>query len=67
MKKVKNNSGELSIKIEQDFAIATAIATVDGAAPSDEDKRLFLLYKQGVIDLKEAKREIVRMHTKRMQ
>lgn len=67
MKNVKNISDEALLRFEQDFAIASAIVTVDGATPSKEDKRLFLLYKQGVIDLETAKNEIVRMHTKRMQ
>ena len=40
---------------EQDLAFATAIATVDGVPPSEETKRIFLLYKRGEIDLETAK------------
>ena len=40
---------------EQDLAFATAIATVDGVPPSEETKRIFLLYKRGEIDLENAK------------
>ena len=40
---------------EQDLAFATAIATVDGVPPSEETKRIFLLYKLGEIDLETAK------------
>lgn len=46
---------------EQDLAFATAIATVDGASPSAETKRIFLLYKRGDIDLETAKFMIGRL------
>ena len=46
---------------EQDLAFATAIATVDGASPSEETKRIFLLYKRGDIDLETAKFMIGRL------
>lgn len=46
---------------EQDLAFATAIATVDGASPSEEIKRIFLLYKRGDIDLETAKFMIGRL------
>lgn len=49
---------------EQDLAFATAIATVDGAPPSDDAKRLFLLYKRGEIDIETARYAIRRLHTK---
>lgn len=48
---------------EQDLAFATAVATVDGVSPSEEAKRLFLLYKRGDIDLETAKFAIRRLHT----
>ena len=56
---------ELSLpsKEEEDLAFATAIATVDGVSPSDEVKRLFLLYKHGDIDLETAKFAIRRLHS----
>ena len=46
---------------EQDLAFATAIATVDGVPPSEETKRIFLLYKRGDIDLETAKFMIGRL------
>ncbi len=54
---------ELSLptKEEQDLAFATAIATVDGASPSEETKKIFLLYKRGDIDLETAKFMIGRL------
>lgn len=57
---------ELSLptKEEQDLAVATAIATVDGAQPSEKAKNLFLLYKKGIIDIETAKFAIRRMHNK---
>ena len=51
----------LPTKEEQDLAFATAVATVDGAEPSDEAKRIFLLYKRGEIDLETAKFAIGRL------
>lgn len=57
---------ELSLPSEedQDLAFATAIATVDGVPPSDDAKRLFLLYKRGEIDIETARYAIRRLHTK---
>ena len=46
---------------EQDFAFASAIATVDGVRPSEQTKRLFMLYKRGEIDLETAKFAIERL------
>ena len=42
-------------KDEEDLEFTTAVATVDGASPSEETKRIFLLYKRGYIDLETAK------------
>ena len=49
---------------EKDLAFATAVATVDGVEPSDEAKKLFMLYKKGDIDIETAKFAIGRLHTK---
>ena len=49
---------------DQDLVFATAIATVDGVPPSEESKKIFMLYKQGIIDLETAKYAIGRLHSK---
>ena len=50
--------------IEEDLKFATAVATVDGAEPSENAKKLFILYKQGLIDIETAKEAIRRYHSK---
>ena len=55
---------DCSPSIEEDLNFATAIATVDGVEPSENAKRLFILYKQGLIDMKTAKEAIRRSHSK---
>ena len=49
------------IKEEEDLEFAIAVATVDGVSPSEETKRIFLLYKRGYIDLETAKFMIGRL------
>ena len=49
-------------KEERDFALASAIATVDGIKPNEDTKRLFMLYKRGEIDLETAKFAIKRLY-----
>ena len=49
-------------KAEEDFEFASAIATVDGVKPSEETKRIFMLYKRGDIDLETAKFAIGRLY-----
>ena len=55
---------ELSIptKEEQDLAFATAVATVDGVPPSEDAKRIFLLYSRGEIDYETAQFAIERLY-----
>ena len=48
-------------KEDEDLSFATAIATVDGVPPTEETKRIFLLYKRGDIDLETAKFAIRRL------
>ena len=48
-------------KEKEDLEFATAVATVDGVSPSEETKRIFLLYKRGDIDLETAKFMIGRL------
>ena len=52
----------LPTEAEQDLAFATAVATVDGVEPSKEAKKLFMLYKNGDIDLETVKFAIRRLH-----
>ena len=47
---------------EQDLAFATAIATVDGAQPDDDAKRIFKLYQHGDIDYETAQFAIGRLY-----
>lgn len=64
-----NNNGlpfELTLpseEDEQDLAFATAIATVDGVEPDEKTKKLFLLYKRGLIDYETAIFAIKRLHS----
>ena len=55
---------ELSLptKEEQDLAFATAVATVDGVPPSEDAKRIFLLYSRGEIDYETAQFAIERLY-----
>ena len=58
---------ELNLPSKEDedaLRLATAIATVDGAAPTQRAKELFLLYKRGVIDLDTYKYAIRKSHEK---
>ena len=48
------------IEVDEDLQFATSIATVDGVPPSDEAKRIFMLYKRGDIDLETAKFAMLR-------
>ncbi len=49
---------------DEDLSFATSVATVDGALPSENAKKLFMLYKQGVIDIETVNYAIKRMHSK---
>ena len=48
---------------DEDLQFATSIATVDGVPPSEEAKRIFLLYKRGDIDLETAKFALKRKYS----
>ena len=45
-----------------DLRFAISVATVDGVPPSEEAKRIFMLYKRGEIDLETAKFALARRH-----
>ena len=47
---------------DQDLAFATAIATVDGVAPSQDAQRIFRLYSRGEIDYETAEFAIERLY-----
>lgn len=49
-------------KDEEDFDFASAVAMVDGVKPSEDTKRIFMLYKRGEIDLETAKFAIRRLN-----
>ena len=48
---------------DEDLRFAASIATVDGVPPSEEAKRIFMLYKRGEIDLETAKFALARLHS----
>ena len=64
MKSDKNICNKALLQYEQDFTIASAIASVDGVPPSEDDKKLFMLYKRGTIDLETAKCELKKKYSK---
>ena len=52
---------------EEAFRFASSIATVDGVAPSEEGKRIFMLYKRGEIDYETAQFALARKFGKKDQ
>lgn len=48
--------------IEEELKFATTVATVDGVEPSEDAKRLFILYKEGLLDLETVKKALARKH-----
>lgn len=48
--------------IEEDLKFATAVATIDGVEPSEDAKRLFILYKEGLLDMETVKKALARKH-----
>ena len=62
-----NNNGlpfelTLSLKEENDIAIATSIAKVDGASPSKKAQKIMKLYSRGDIDYETAEFAIKRLY-----
>lgn len=54
----------LPSKEDEDVGFAISVATVDGAPPSEEAKRIMRLYSKGEIDYETAEFAIRRLYTK---